>query len=189
MKKLLLLDRDGTITENIARPGDYINDPDEIGIISGVYALLQQYRAEGWDLALLSNQGGIEKGFISMDRCIEGFKRTMSLSCGAISMAWFCPAAHGSGSDGLAIRVEDVGRGDYAWTRCQAFRVHGYRKPHPGMAFAAVDWFRLQEGDTVLYVGDRPEDRQMAENAGILFMDAAEWRDRSVLSAEAFSVL
>jgi D-glycero-D-manno-heptose 1,7-bisphosphate phosphatase len=189
MKKLLLLDRDGTITQNKARPGDYINSPDEIELMPGVFELLQQYVEDDWQMAMLSNQGGVEKGYISLDKCVEGFKHTMALTGNRITTAWFCPASYGTGNDGVGIRIEHIAPNDYAWTRCQAFRTHGYRKPHPGMAFAAVDWFKIQQGDIVLYVGDRPEDETMAQNAGIAFMAAEQWRVRSPISAEAWAVL
>lgn len=180
MPNLLLIDRDGTLTQNKVRPGDYINDPNELELIPGVLDRLREYRDAGWEVAILSNQGGIEKGFTSLDKVIAGMKRTMALTQGLIEWAWFAPAAYPSrGPSAIRVGVVD---GFESWNACTEFAEQGYRKPCHGMALAAMAWFRLQPGDKVLYVGDRPEDGAMAINAGIEFMDAADWREGKVPS-------
>lgn len=170
--KLLLLDRDGTITQNRVRPGDYINDPNEIELIPGVLDLLKQHNADGWTIAVLSNQGGVEKGFIDLPDCMRGFQRTMALAEGTISVCWFCPAAYPNSGE-LAFRVE----ADDLAIWCTEFASHGYRKPNPGMAYSAALHFGAADADRIVYVGDRPEDQQMAANAGIEFIDAEVWRN------------
>lgn len=178
MPNLLLIDRDGTLTQNKVRPGDYINDPAELELIPGVLERLRAYRDDGWEIAILSNQGGIEKGFVSLDKAIAGMKRTMSLTQGLIEWAWFAPAAYPSrGSSAIRVGVVD---GFESWNACTDFAEHGYRKPCIGLALAAITWFRIQPKDQILYVGDRPEDGAMAINAGIKFMDAADWREGKV---------
>jgi D-glycero-D-manno-heptose 1,7-bisphosphate phosphatase len=172
---LLLLDRDGTITENGVRPGDYINDPSEIELIPGVLELLQQHHKDGWTIAILSNQGGVEKGFITMTDCIAGFIRTMELTGPIISAAWFCPAAY-PGRGEMAIAIQNIG-GAHPWGKQTEFAQYGYRKPYPGMAFAAAFHFGAADADRIVYVGDRPEDREMAANAGCEFIDAEDWRN------------
>ncbi|MGA1114445.1 MAG: HAD-IIIA family hydrolase [Aquiluna sp.] len=174
MPNLLLLDRDGTLTQNKVRPGDYINDPSEIELIPGVLERLRGYRDAGWEMAILSNQGGIEKGLVSLDKVIAGMKTTMSLAGGMIEWAWFCPSAYPSRGE-TAFRVGCVD-GFESWNCCQDFAEHGYRKPLPGMAMAALDWFRVTPTDQVVFVGDRPEDEAMASNAGLKFINAADWR-------------
>jgi len=180
MPNLLLLDRDGTLTQNKVRPGDYINDPSELELIPGVLERLQNYRDRGWELAILSNQGGIEKGFTSLDKVIAGMKRTMVLTGGMIEWVWFCPSAYpGRGETAFRVGVVD---GFESWNHCTSFAQHGYRKPCPGMALAAMAWFRVQPTDQVVFVGDRPEDGAMAINAGLEFIDAADWREGKVPS-------
>ena len=48
-----------------------------------------------------------------------------------------------------------------------------FRKPNAGMIFHAIDAYQATE---VIFVGDRPEDREAAKNANVRFIDAVEWR-------------
>lgn len=49
-----------------------------------------------------------------------------------------------------------------------------WRKPHPGMLQAAMNHYTISAVDT-LYVGDRDEDKQAAEAAGVTFVHADEF--------------
>lgn len=172
--KLLLLDRDDTVTQNAVRPGDYINDPKEIELIPGVLPQLKRYADSGWQIALISNQGGIEKGFLTLEQCLEGFKRTFDLTERIIIEAYFCPESYPAFGQ---TAVQCGYRGD-TWdfwhkTITGAFNCQGFRKPNPDMILLAI----AEHGSPqeVLYVGDRAEDRDAANNAGVPFMSAEEW--------------
>ena len=175
MTKLLLLDRDGTITQNRVRPGDYINDPNEIELIPGVLERLEQYNRDGWTIVVVSNQGGVEKGFITLEQCIEGFKRTIELSEGLIKFCLFCPEAYPAlGSH--CYKVAPPERLEQFWpSDLDAYRLgwDGFRKPYPDMLVLAQC---LTGADEVLMVGDRDEDQKSATYANVPFQWAEEWR-------------
>jgi D-glycero-D-manno-heptose 1,7-bisphosphate phosphatase len=55
------------------------------------------------------------------------------------------------------------------------------RKPRPGMIIEGALELAIRTGEIypphlALMVGDRPEDEQCAENAGVSFLAADEWR-------------
>jgi phosphoglycolate phosphatase-like HAD superfamily hydrolase len=52
--------------------------------------------------------------------------------------------------------------------------IEQFRKPNPGMIFAALRAFAKEPTD-ILMVGDREEDKLAAKNAGINFLDAHIW--------------
>jgi len=167
-KKLLLLDRDGTVTRNIRKEGDYILSPDDLGLMPGILPKLEQYANDGWCIAMASNQGHIEKGLISMDTAINTFYRTFKLTRYFIQAAWFCPATGASNKGSIAFRLT-MPHGPVTWNSCKTYNNYGYRKPCPGMALAAMAWFGVKP-ENCLYVGDRLEDKNMAGFAGIRFV-------------------
>lgn len=169
MTKLLILDRDGTITQNGVRPGDYINHHTELAPIPGATERINQYFADGWRVVVASNQGGIEKGFISLEECIAGFDRTM-LMFPEVEYCLFCPNAWPS----LGVRAYGVAKGGINANPEFISGVNwgGFRKPEPGMLIWLRDRFSTDE---CLFVGDRPEDEQAAKNAGMSFLSADDW--------------
>jgi histidinol phosphatase-like enzyme len=52
-----------------------------------------------------------------------------------------------------------------------------WRKPYPGMLKYLMDTFQAKPGETLM-VGDRPEDRQAAQNAGCDFIEADDFFGR-----------
>jgi D-glycero-D-manno-heptose 1,7-bisphosphate phosphatase len=59
MNKAVFLDRDGIINEEI---GKYVWSLDEFIIVDGIIPLLQQLKANGYFLIVVTNQAGIAKG-------------------------------------------------------------------------------------------------------------------------------
>ncbi|MGF1655503.1 MAG: D-glycero-alpha-D-manno-heptose-1,7-bisphosphate 7-phosphatase [Verrucomicrobiales bacterium] len=58
----LFLDRDGTLMEE----RHYCSRPEEVVLIHGVRAALEDAWQHGWALVLVTNQSGIGRGFISL---------------------------------------------------------------------------------------------------------------------------
>lgn len=186
MTKLLLLDRDGTITQNRVRPGDYINDPSELELIPGVLERLEQYNRDGWMIVVVSNQGGVEKGFITLHKCIQGMWQTIVLSDGNIIVCYFCPEAWPNEGETF---IKCGYRGDvnaWGWSLTSPENIdhcyregeitQGFRKPNGGMIQAAISDCAVKPTE-ILMVGDRDEDHQAAINAGVPFMWAEQWRN------------
>ena len=158
------------MVNGLAMTGDYINSPDEIEIIPGVGDRLQKYADDGWQIAIVSNQGGVEKRVISLEDCVKGFIHTMDL-LPVIAACYFCPNA--APSEGLD--CYRVGAGDWGMANRVAQglrRDRPFRKPNPGMLTRAIEDFGATR---VIYVGDRPEDQGAAQSAGVPFVWANEF--------------
>jgi D-glycero-D-manno-heptose 1,7-bisphosphate phosphatase len=59
--RYVLLDRDGTL---IVDRG-YLDDPDQVELISGVGRALREFRGLGYGLIVLTNQSGVGRGYIT----------------------------------------------------------------------------------------------------------------------------
>lgn len=102
MAKAIFLDRDGVINKNT----HYVNSVDEFEILPGVHDALKLFKQAGYKIFIVTNQGGIEKGFLTSDDLdeIHGY---MQDKLPEIDDIQFCP-------------------------NYNSFR----RKPNPGMIFA-----------------------------------------------------
>jgi D-glycero-D-manno-heptose 1,7-bisphosphate phosphatase len=62
MRKLILLDRDGTVNEEV----HYLSRPDQLKLIPGVAAGIRQLNQAGFAVAIVTNQSGIARGYLSV---------------------------------------------------------------------------------------------------------------------------
>ena len=63
MKKAIFLDRDGVIINN--QEHYYIWKPEQVQFVDGVFENLQQLMLKGFQIFIVTNQGGISKGLYS----------------------------------------------------------------------------------------------------------------------------
>lgn len=152
---VLYCDIDGTIRMGKDELGYFVNTANQVKVFPEVPDLLWGYKRLGWRIIGVSNQGGIALGHMDLSNCYMAFHETEKQTRYAFDKLLFCPHAPDAG--------------------CEC------RKPKPGMIIRARDWLierypGVYPMDIGLFVGDRPEDQQCAENAGLLFLDAAEWR-------------
>lgn len=233
MTKLLILDKDGTLV----RPksgGEFVQHPEDQELLPGVADAIGRYAAEGWTMAIASNQGGcawrqttvsalqdgvyVELGeteyycsrsnVASTDkakRCILLHKdgcpaKVVSIDPGALVRfrykteagaiaemlfclkllpqtiafrAYFCPDMEGN----TCYAGDWRGFESMGWLLPNL--AQQYRKPHPGMIHLAMHESYLKwdkQKESVLLVGDRPEDQGAAAAAEVSFMWAHEWR-------------
>lgn len=61
MNRAVFLDRDGTIIEDMG----YLGDPEQVRLIPGAAAAIQQLNANGWLAVVVTNQSGIARGLLS----------------------------------------------------------------------------------------------------------------------------
>jgi len=155
----LILDYDGTIRRS--KSGRFIQSPEDIELLPGVEARIWEYRKNDFLVAGLSNQGGVAHGFKTLEQVAAEFKATHELfDVCPIEFLSFCPF------------MEDGTVETYSFRSL-------LRKPYYGglvhieqearMVGRIIDW------DRSLLVGDREEDRQCAEAAGIRFEWAKEF--------------
>jgi histidinol-phosphate phosphatase family protein len=151
----VFLDRDGTLIVE----KEYLSDPAEVSLESGVVEGLAKLQAHGHSLIVLSNQSGIGRGLYREDDAHRVNARVAGLlrGHGIEILAWYlCPHAPEA--------------------RC------GCRKPAAGMALAASRDWNLPLAHCYV-IGDKRADLELADaigGCGILLTtghgaDAAGW--------------
>ena len=140
-KKILLLDRDGTLNKK-SLPGEYINSLSEFIWIESSRNALKILAENGFSFIVITNQAGVSLGKTTVSD-LEAIHDQLRIDFE---------------SDGL--KLLDIYVCTDHWNSNSKFR-----KPEPGMFFAAANQhkFRL---DQVIYVGDDIRDGISAGNAG-----------------------
>ena len=147
-KRILLIDRDGTINRKAA-PGEYVATREQFEFIPETVAAMRQLAADGFRFIVITNQAGIALGTVD-EREVGAIHREMV--------------------DQLAtegIEVLEVYLSPDHWDSGSTTR-----KPAPGLFHAASTDHRFRL-DRVLYVGDDERDCRAAANAGcgMVFLD------------------
>ncbi len=63
LSKILFLDRDGTLIENVP----YLHKPEDIQWLPGVLSTLKVLQKHGWSFCVVSNQSGVARGLYELD--------------------------------------------------------------------------------------------------------------------------
>ncbi|HXQ37440.1 MAG TPA: hypothetical protein VN843_25745 [Anaerolineales bacterium] len=162
MVPVLYCDIDGTIRWGKDELGHFVNSVEDVRIFDGVPELLKGYKELGWRVVGVSNQGGIALDLITSDENLQMMMRTHILCGEAFDRLLWCSHHPNAVDPEMAV----------CWCR----------KPKAGLVIEAALSLNEQHDELYpphlgLFVGDRPEDEGCAENAGLLFMPAAEWRE------------
>ncbi|MCB0360935.1 MAG: HAD-IIIA family hydrolase, partial [Bdellovibrionales bacterium] len=140
-KKLLLIDRDGTIN---VRPkvGHYVATPEQLFVKEDAIRGMKSLAEAGYEFLVVTNQAGIATGEISATnlRLIHERLRSELLQHGIQVRHIYCSTDH--------------------WKSTDSPR----RKPNPGMFFEASREHNLRL-DATYYIGDDPRDMIAAYNA------------------------
>ena len=152
--KYLFVDFDGTVRETISdpQPGKP-NDRrppiavEEVVIIPGVKEKLQEWIEKGWFIVGVSNQSGVEKGYITAERVEEVAAATME-KLGLYFPFHFAPHKRTGTPEQLSLRKPDIGMAKEAFE----------------------DWGEPDMEDSFM-VGDYVSDKEFANNLGIKFVD------------------
>jgi len=160
---VLWCDLDGTIRHGKDELGVFANSADQVVIFDGVREILAKYRAAGWRIMGVTNQGGIAMGHLTVADCHAMCARTDEL-CGYVF-------------DFIMFAEDHPDSPNPMW------RSTWNRKPAIGMLvqgegrlrerYEASEYYPAELG---LFIGDRREDSECAFNAGIRFQWAGEWR-------------
>jgi HAD superfamily hydrolase (TIGR01662 family) len=92
--RAVLLDRDGTLVEDVP----YNGDPDAVRPLPGVAEGLRRLRAAGLRLALVSNQSGIARGLLRADQ-VDAVNRRLQDLVGPLDAVLYCPHGPDDGCD------------------------------------------------------------------------------------------
>ena len=184
--KLLVLDKDGTLTRT--KSGHtFVQHPEDQVLIDGVAEAIAAYAADGWTMAIASNQGGVAAGFKSLDDAIAEMEYAMKLIypflkypqtlyfrgllCPDDGATAWCVSAFGAQGDWKHYEVTEP------LTTREPLKPVNFRKPSIGMLLEAEEYLRFSDIDATkrLMIGDRDEDRGAAVNAGFEFMHVSDW--------------
>lgn len=144
--KALFLDRDGVI--NIDH--GHVFEKEKFDFIDGIFDLCKRAQDLGYLLIVVTNQGGIAKGFYSEEEFLdltkwmenEFQKREIK-----ITKTFYCPC-HPEG-------------------KIEKYRQNSFdRKPAPGMLLKAIEEFNIDPKKSLM-IGDKETDMQAADAAGI----------------------
>lgn len=140
-KKILLIDRDGTINKK-APKGEYITVWDDFEFITETYDAMKLLAEEGFQFIIITNQAGIARGKMTKadleslhQKMLEKFKEDK-------------------------IDILRIYYSPHHWEENSFMR-----KPNPGMFFEAAKEFNLRL-DNCLYIGDDERDCEAAYHAG-----------------------
>lgn len=158
---VLYLDIDGTVRWGKDELGRFVNTAEDVRVFDKVPELLRAYRLLDWRIVGISNQGGIALGHMDMRTCGLAMAETQKQVHGAFDKIAWCSHHPDAADPEMAV----------CWCR----------KPRPGLVIEAALDMASKTGEIYppylgLFVGDRPEDEQCAENAGLRFMPADVWR-------------
>jgi D-glycero-D-manno-heptose 1,7-bisphosphate phosphatase len=137
-KKTVFLDRDGTlIIDKI-----YLNDPDQIVYLPGVFEALARLRDAGYQFIMVTNQSGVARGIVTLENLNEIHRR--------IRVAF---AEHG-------IEFRAIYYAPYA-----VDSNHPLRKPSPGMLLKGAEECEADLKSSWM-IGDRLSDVVAGHRAG-----------------------
>lgn len=137
-KPAVILDRDGTlIVDRI-----YLNDPDQIEYLPGVFEALRILRDRGFVFSVATNQSGVPRGMVDVRNLDEIHRRIQAkFALEGVDILSFHSAPFMTDSD------------------------HWMRKPNPGMLLEAAEWYNLDLPRSWM-VGDRMTDVEAGRRAG-----------------------
>jgi D-glycero-D-manno-heptose 1,7-bisphosphate phosphatase len=141
----VLFDRDETIVVDVPFNGD----PARVEPAPNAKALLDRLRAAGLPLAVVSNQSGVGRGFITT-QAVDAVNRRIDELLGPFAGFFVCPHA-----------VDDA---------CEC------RKPKPKLILDAANALGVDPACCVV-VGDRESDVAAARNAGAIALKIAGPRE------------
>lgn len=142
----LFLDRDGVIVHDT----EYLSDPAKVTLIPGTAALIRAANTMGVPVLVVTNQSGIDRGFLDWEdfAAVEARIADLLAAAGAATDATAaCPfhPEHTAGYDKMHAR---------------------WRKPGPGMITALADKLNIGLQGSWL-IGDQLRDIEAARNAGL----------------------
>ena len=146
-KPALFLDRDGVIVQEV----DFLTSPTDVALIPGAGETIAAFNRAGVPVVVVTNQSGIARGYFSWTEfeIVETeIAKQLAEAAGAHLDAVFACGYHMSGTESLA-------KNNHPW-----------RKPNPGMLWAATERLGVRL-ETSWIVGDRARDLATGRTAGL----------------------
>lgn len=180
---LYLFDIDGTLIRSFLREkGADINsgvkEPvdlyDKIEVLPGRKERLEELRARGDEIALVTNQGGVAFGYQTLDQVARKFRgiwEALEVPIGPLSIMYFPmerPAECVTDKPIIYVAFAHPHAKIPQWKCEEGSDLYRWRKPGGGMILQAMADHDSTPGSTV-FVGDLPTDEGAANAAGCWF--------------------
>ena len=146
MEKIVFLDRDGTLNEEV----NYLHRPEDMHLLAGVPEALRRLKEAGFKLVVVTNQAGVARGYYTEDDVKELHRYMNELLAGQgvkIDAFYYCP------------HHPEHGIGKYK-VRCHC------RKPETGMFEMAEQDFVVDKASSWM-IGDKLIDMEAGRNYGV----------------------
>lgn len=150
--KGVFLDRDGVINEE----NGHVKSLEDFNLIVGAGSAIKKLNSLGVKVAVLTNQSGIARGYITENELFEihqYMRAGLLAEGGKVDFIAYSPWLNQPKLIGGVTRY---------------LKDHQDRKPNPGMINRACEHFKLCK-DEVCYIGDTKRDMQAAQAAGVDF--------------------
>lgn len=146
MDRVVFLDRDGTINEEIA----YLHRPEDLKFLPGVSEAIRRLREHGFSIVVVTNQAGVARGYYGEEEVAvlhEFMNERLKEQGAAIDHFFYCPhhPVHGIGM--------------YK-TACHC------RKPETGMFLMAEQYYQVDKAHSYM-IGDKLLDVEAGHNYGV----------------------
>ena len=151
-KKLLIVDRDGTLIID----KHYLSDPNEVVLIPGTISSLKRLYKNGILIALHTNQSGIERQYFNLD-VVKSINQKMINLIG-LGNNIFCDIC-------IAPNIK--------------YSHNNYRKPSPKFANELMKKYSLNSS-SIAYIGDSTKDKMCAEKVNCDFFWMAYQKKESL---------
>lgn len=129
MDKVIFLDRDGTINEEV----NYLHKPEDLQILPGVPEAIRRLRDGGFKIVVVTNQAGVARGYYScrdVDALHEYLNQQLKKSGAWIDRFYYCPhhPVHGIGEYKRAChcRKPETGMFEQAGQEYDVDKEHSY---------------------------------------------------------------
>jgi HAD superfamily hydrolase (TIGR01662 family) len=177
---LYLFDIDGTLVRSFMREGGggVSRAYDLVEMLPGRRDRIQALEADGHDIALVTNQGGVAFGYQTLDQVLDKMGRVLdALGLLATPIDGFALCVGPNAAPGaklLYLSLHHPQATIEQWRTGVADDWAIWRKPGGGMLLKAIA-DRQGSAETTVFVGDMDSDRAAADAAGVRYQDAAEF--------------
>lgn len=146
MDRVIFLDRDGTINEEV----EYLHRPEDLRILPGAAEAIRRLREHGFSIVVVTNQAGVARGYYGEDdvKALHRFLNERLKEQGAaIDHFFYCPhhPVHGIGKYKVS---------------CSC------RKPETGMFLMAEQYYRVDKAHSYM-IGDKLLDVEAGHRYGV----------------------
>ena len=179
MPGIIIFDKDGTLVEPLSGE-KFVQHPDDQKILAGADKAVQNLHQRGYQLAIASNQAGVEAGYKTVEDAIAECRYALELFP-QVELALFCPSYKG-------FTCCMVWRDKVVEIRPEDEVQESFRKPGPGMLILLHRYFGRPPLSDCWMIGDRLENEQAAKAFGCNFMAADILRSRYLPGFHQLSV-